>query len=297
MLALMKTYNNVQTTKPRRSTRTPSVRVAAGAPRRGPDMSSPAGRCEVRGREDRDPRRVEGLRSAPRRGPSAFGPVDLTVEPGAFVTFLGPSGCGKSTLLLMIAGLLPPSHGAIRIDGASVTEPRTDIGIMFKDNTLVPWRSVRRNIELQLELRGLDPRRYAERIVGLVRTVRLEGFENRPPYELSGGMQQRAAFCQALVHEPETLLLDEPLGKLDAMTRESIRRDLQALWMEKRPTVALVTHSIDEAIQLSTRVCVITPRPGRIHAIIDIDLPWPRTVDEDLPGLRRLFGRDPRHLS
>jgi NitT/TauT family transport system ATP-binding protein len=209
----------------------------------------------------------------------AFGPVDLTVEPGAFVTFLGPSGCGKSTLLLMIAGLLPPSHGAIRIDGAAVTEPRTDIGIMFQDNTLVPWRSVRRNIELQLELRGLDPRRYAERIVGLVRTVRLEGFENRPPYELSGGMQQRAAFCQALVHEPETLLLDEPLGKLDAMTRESIRRDLQALWMEKRPTVALVTHSIDEAIQLSTRVCVITPRPGRIHTIIDIDLPWPRTID------------------
>jgi NitT/TauT family transport system ATP-binding protein len=207
----------------------------------------------------------------------AFGPVDLTVEPGSFVSFLGPSGCGKSTLLLMIAGLLPPSDGEIRIDGERVGSPRTDVGVMFQDNTLVPWRSVRRNIELQLELRGLDRERHRERVANLLQTVRLEGFEDRPPFELSGGMQQRAAFCQALVHEPETVLLDEPLGKLDAMTRESIRRDLQALWMEKRPTVALVTHSIDEAIQLSSRVCVITPRPGRIHTVIDIDLPWPRT--------------------
>ena len=208
----------------------------------------------------------------------AFGPVDLTIDPGSFVSFLGPSGCGKSTLLLMIAGLLPASEGEIRIDDTPVRAPRTDIGIMFQENTLVPWRSVRRNIELQLELRGLAPRRRGDRITGLLRTVGLEEFEDHPPYELSGGMQQRAAFCQALVHEPETLLLDEPLGKLDAMTRESIRRDLQTLWMETRPTVALVTHSIDEAIQLSSRVCVITPRPGRIHAVIDIDLPWPRTL-------------------
>ncbi len=209
----------------------------------------------------------------------AFGPVDLTVEPGAFVSFLGPSGCGKSTLLLMIAGLLPPTRGEIRIDAATVEGPRTDIGIMFQDNTLVPWRSVRRNIELQLEMRGLEPARFRDRVASLVRAVRLEEFEDRAPYELSGGMQQRAAFCQALVHEPDTLLLDEPLGKLDAMTREAIRRDLQALWMAKRPTVALVTHSIDEAIQLSSQVCVITPRPGRIHTVIDIDLPFPRTIE------------------
>jgi NitT/TauT family transport system ATP-binding protein len=213
------------------------------------------------------------------RSVHAFGPVDLTVEPGSFVSFLGPSGCGKSTLLLVMAGLLTPSSGVIEIDGTPVSGPRTDIGIMFQDNTLVPWRSVRRNVELQLELRGLDPRRYRDRVAGLIRTVGLGEFENRPPYELSGGMQQRAAFCQALVHQPGTLLLDEPLGKLDAMTRESIRRDLQTLWMETRPTVALVTHSIDEAIQLSSRVCVITPRPGRIHAVMDIELPWPRTLD------------------
>ena len=164
MLALMRTYNNVQTTSGLGvlHEHLPSGVAAARRAWTEPQVR-PAGRCEVRSRrEDRDPRRVEGLRSVRlRKVPSAFGPVDLTVEPGAFVTFLGPSGCGKSTLLLMIAGLLPPSHGAIRIDGAAVAEPRTDIGIMFQDNTLVPWRSVRRNIELQLELRGLDPHRYA----------------------------------------------------------------------------------------------------------------------------------------
>jgi NitT/TauT family transport system ATP-binding protein len=208
----------------------------------------------------------------------AFGPMTLTIEPGSFVSLLGPSGCGKSTLLLMIAGLLEATSGAILIDDRTVAAPQTDIGIMFQDNTLVPWRSVRRNVELQLELRGLDRRSYDGRIAELLRTVGLEAFADRAPYELSGGMQQRAAFCQALIHEPDTVLLDEPLGKLDAMTREGIRRDLQALWMERRPTVALVTHSIEEAVQLSSRVCVITPRPGRVHSVIDIDLPFPRDL-------------------
>jgi NitT/TauT family transport system ATP-binding protein len=209
----------------------------------------------------------------------AFGPADLDIKPGEFVALLGPSGCGKSTLLLMMAGLLDPSEGRIVINGEPVTEPRTDIGIMFQDNTLVPWRSVRGNIDLQLELRNRNPRTYDRRIEDLIRVVHLEGFEDRPPYELSGGMQQRAAFCQALVHEPDTLLLDEPLGKLDSMTREAIRRDLQSLWMGSRPTVVLVTHSIDEAVQLSSRVCIITPRPGRIDRVIDIDLPWPRDLE------------------
>ena len=208
----------------------------------------------------------------------ALGPTDLSVAAGEFVALLGPSGCGKSTLLLMIAGLMELTEGDIRVSGELVDAPRTDIGIMFQDSTLVPWRSVRGNIELQLELRGLDPQDYAERIQDLVTSVHLEGFEERRPYELSGGMQQRAAFCQAMVHEPETVLLDEPLGKLDAMTREILRRDLQALWMQKRPTVVFVTHSIEEAVQLSNRVCVITPRPGRIERILDIDLPWPRDL-------------------
>ncbi len=208
----------------------------------------------------------------------ALGPTDLSVAAGEFVALLGPSGCGKSTLLLMIAGLMELTEGDIRVSGELVDAPRTDIGIMFQDSTLVPWRSVRGNIELQLELRGLDPQDYAKRIQDLMTSVHLEGFEERRPYELSGGMQQRAAFCQAMVHEPETVLLDEPLGKLDAMTREILRRDLQALWMQKRPTVVFVTHSIEEAVQLSNRVCVITPRPGRIERVLDIDLPWPRDL-------------------
>ncbi len=208
----------------------------------------------------------------------ALGPADLSVAAGEFVSLLGPSGCGKSTLLLMIAGLLELTEGDIRVNGELVDAPRTDIGIMFQDNTLVPWRTVRGNIELQLELRGLEPQHYGERIRDLVTSVHLEGFEERRPYELSGGMQQRAAFCQAMVHEPDTVLLDEPLGKLDALTRELIRADLQALWMQNRPTIVFVTHSIEEAVQLSNRVCVITPRPGRIERILDIDLPWPRDL-------------------
>jgi NitT/TauT family transport system ATP-binding protein len=209
----------------------------------------------------------------------AFGPADLHIGSGEFVSLVGPSGCGKSTLMLIMAGLLAPSSGEVRVAGRPVAGPRTDIGIMFQDNTLVPWRTVWGNVALQLELRGLDVAASADRIRALLASVRLAGFEKRYPYELSGGMQQRAAFCQAMVHDPDTLLLDEPLGKLDAMTRESIRTDLQALWLRKRPTVVFVTHSIEEAVQLSSRVCVITPRPGRIERVIDIDLPYPRDLD------------------
>ena len=209
----------------------------------------------------------------------AFGPVDLDIEAGQFVSFLGPSGCGKSTLVLMIAGLLDLTAGEITLNGKPVTAPQTDIGIMFQDNTLVPWRTVRANIELQLELRGLSVTQHAERITNLLRSVHLEDFAERYPHELSGGMQQRAAFCQAMVHDPKIMLLDEPLGKLDAMTRERIRTDLQQLWMQQRPTVTFVTHSIEEAVQLSTQVAVITPRPGRIDRVIPIDLPFPRDLD------------------
>ena len=227
----------------------------------------------------------------------AFGPSDLSIAPGEFVSLLGPSGCGKSTLMLMIAGLLERSAGEIFFNDVLVDRPRTDVGVMFQENTLVPWRHVRGNIELQLELRGMSKTRYAERIDDLLRTVHLEEFQFRHPYELSGGMQQRAAFCQTLVHAPETLLLDEPLGKLDAMTRESIRRDLQALWMRSRPTVVFVTHSIEEAVQLSSKVCLITPRPGRVDHVLDIDLPWPRDLavkrsekfNEYLGGIQEIF--------
>ena len=225
---------------------------------------------------------IRGLTKVFGAGPGAvhaFGPADLHIGRGEFVSLLGPSGCGKSTLMLIIAGLLPPSRGEVLVDDAPVTGPLTDIGIMFQDNTLVPWRTVWGNVALQLELRGLDARAHAERIGALLASVRLDGFADRHPYELSGGMQQRAAFCQAMVHDPDTLLLDEPLGKLDAMTREAIRTDLQTLWMSKRPTVIFVTHSIEEAVQLSSKVCVVTPRPGRIERVIDIDLPYPRDLD------------------
>lgn len=209
----------------------------------------------------------------------ALGPVDLSIEEGEFISLLGPSGCGKSTLMLMTAGLLEVTEGKVVIGGAEVDRPQTDVGVMFQDNTLVPWRTVRGNIELQLEMRGMSPNEYKDRVDQLLASVHMEDFADRHPYELSGGMQQRAAFCQAMVHEPKTMLLDEPLGKLDAMTRERIRSDLQNLWMQKRPTVIFVTHSIEEAIQLSTRVAVITPRPGLIERIIDIDLPFPRDFD------------------
>jgi NitT/TauT family transport system ATP-binding protein len=209
----------------------------------------------------------------------AVGPIDITIQAGEFVALLGPSGCGKSTLMLMMAGLLPSSEGEVRFDGRTVDRPQTEIGIMFQDNTLVPWRNVWDNVALQLELRGLDPAKAADRIRSLLASVQLGGFESRMPYELSGGMQQRAAFCQAMVHEPNTLLFDEPLGKLDAMTREAIRRDLQALWIAARPTVVFVTHSIEEAVQLSSRVCVVTPRPGRIDHEFTIDLPYPRDLE------------------
>ncbi len=206
----------------------------------------------------------------------AFGPVDMVVDNGEFVSLLGPSGCGKSTLMLMTAGLLGVTEGTVRVGGKTVKGPLTDIGIMFQDNTLVPWRTVRGNIELQLEMRGIPIASKAAEIDAILASVHLEDFAHRHPYELSGGMQQRAAFCQAMIHAPKTMLLDEPLGKLDAMTRERIRSDLQSLWMEQRPTVLFVTHSIEEAIQLSSKVAVITPRPGRIERVIDIDLPYPR---------------------
>jgi NitT/TauT family transport system ATP-binding protein len=224
---------------------------------------------------------LQGVKKVYGKGGSAvnaFGPVDLDIAESDFISFLGPSGCGKSTLMLMIAGLLEPTEGHIRLNGTEVRRPQTDIGIMFQDNTLVPWRTVRGNVALQLEMRGLSVKERAEQILDLLRSVHLEEFADRYPHELSGGMQQRAAFCQAMIHNPKIVLLDEPLGKLDAMTREHIRSDLQALWMRMRPTVVFVTHSIEEAVQLSSKVAVVTPRPGRIETVIPIDLPFPRDL-------------------
>ena len=215
-----------------------------------------------------------------RTGPvHAVGPVDFSVENGEFVSIVGPSGCGKSTMLLMVAGLIDISEGKISIKGKDVVSPQTDIGIVFQTPVLVDWRDVLGNVLLQIEMRKLKTEDYAERAKELLISVGLENFIHHYPYELSGGMQQRTAFCRALIHDPSLVLMDEPLGALDAMTREQLRVDLEYLWLRTKKTVLFVTHSIAESIQLSDRVIVMTPRPGLIETIIDIDLPRPRTID------------------
>lgn len=208
----------------------------------------------------------------------ALGPIDLDVFDGEFISIVGPSGCGKSTLLLLVAGLLDYEEGEIFLENALVNEPQTDIGIVFQTPVLADWRSVLGNVLLQIEMRGLKSKDYEDQAKQLLIAVGLSEFEGHYPFELSGGMQQRTAFCRALIHDPSLILMDEPLGALDAMTREQLRIDLEQLWLQTRKTVLFVTHSIPESVQLSDRVVVFTPRPGLIHSIVDIDLPRPRTM-------------------
>lgn len=208
----------------------------------------------------------------------ALGPVDLSVKDGEFISIVGPSGCGKSTLLLMISGLLDYNAGEISIRNMRVNSPQTDIGIVFQTPVLVDWRDVLGNVLLQIEMRGLKKDDYIERAKNLLASVGLNDFQKQYPFELSGGMQQRTAFCRALIHDPPLVLMDEPLGALDAMTREQLRVDLEKLWLQTRKTVVFVTHSIPESVQLSDRVVIFTPRPGLIHSVIDIDLPRPRSM-------------------
>jgi NitT/TauT family transport system ATP-binding protein len=215
-----------------------------------------------------------------KAGPvNALGPIDLEIGSGRFVSLVGPSGCGKSTLLLMLAGLLDITAGKIDVAGRPVQGPLTDIGIVFQGNVLVDWRDALGNVLLQIEMRGQRRKDYEERARTLLASVGLQEFAHRYPYELSGGMQQRTAFCRALIHDPPLILMDEPLGALDAMTREQLRGDLEKLWMDTRKTVIFVTHSIDEAVQLSDEVIVISPRPGTIVRRVTVDLPRPRTLE------------------
>ena len=209
----------------------------------------------------------------------ACGEIDLDIRKSEFVAIVGPSGCGKTTILKMIAGLQPYTSGSISIDGRRVEGPHTDLGIVFQDAILLDWRSVLENVMLQADIRKLD--RAATEIVArhLLELTGLKGFEHHKPFELSGGMRQRASICRALVHDPPLLLMDEPFGALDALTREQISMDIQRVWMEKRKTALFITHSIPEAVLLADRVVVMSPRPGRIVEIIDIDLPRPRKLD------------------
>jgi NitT/TauT family transport system ATP-binding protein len=202
--------------------------------------------------------------------------IDLSVSAGEFVTIVGPSGCGKSTLLKLVAGLVKPTTGAVRLMGTPVSGPRREIGYVFQRAALLDWRGAKRNILLQAEMRHLDKALAERRAVKLIELTGLTGFENALPHELSGGMQQRVALCRALLHEPPVLLMDEPFGALDALTREQLNGELNRIWRETGTTTLLVTHSIDEAVFLGTRVVVLSPRPGRVVAMLDVDLPRDR---------------------
>lgn len=206
----------------------------------------------------------------------ALDTVDLVIPEGEFLSVLGPSGCGKSTLMRAVAGLVPPTTGTIKIAGGIVIKPHPDVGIVFQKATLLPWRSVVDNIVLQLEMRGKAIDGHRGRLKELIELTGLAGFEKALPHQLSGGMQQRVALCRALIHDPKILLMDEPFGALDAMTRETMNLELQRVWLESRKTVMFITHSISEAVFLSDRIVVMSKRPGRVATMIDVDLPRPR---------------------
>jgi NitT/TauT family transport system ATP-binding protein len=199
--------------------------------------------------------------------------VTLKVAPGDFVALVGPSGCGKSTLLKLVAGLIKPTSGAIELLGRNVDAPQKQIGFVFQRSALLEWRGARKNILLQAEMRGMDKKEAARRTDELIEMVGLEGFEKALPHELSGGMQQRVSLCRALLHKPPVLLMDEPFGALDALTREQMNVELNRIWRETGTAVLFVTHSIAEAIYLSQRVEVMSPRPGRILRSLSIELP------------------------
>jgi NitT/TauT family transport system ATP-binding protein len=205
--------------------------------------------------------------------------IGLEIEPREFVSLIGPSGCGKSTLLRIIGDLIKPSTGEVIVNGKTAHQARLDrdYGIVFQDAVLYDWRTVARNISLPLELAGWDRGRRDARVNEMLDLVELTGFEKRHPWELSGGMQQRVSIARALSFSPALLLMDEPFGALDEMTRERLNTELLRIWQETQSTIVFVTHSIAEAVFLSTRVVVMSPRPGRITEIIPIDLPQPRT--------------------
>jgi NitT/TauT family transport system ATP-binding protein len=241
-------------------------------PRRRPDGNRSAARASIS-------ISARGVSKTFRRGPSevrALDEIDIEVGTGEFVSIVGPSGCGKSTLLRIVAGISKPSSGQVVTNGKAVDRPATDIGIVFQNPVLLAWRNILDNVLIQMELRGESPDKYRDRAKSLLDAVGLGDFLDRYPRELSGGMRQRAAIIRALIHEPPVLLMDEPFGALDALTREQMRVDLELLWMRTQKTVLFVTHGIDEAVLLADRVIVMSPRPGKIEQIVDVDIPRPR---------------------
>ncbi|MFI6094554.1 ABC transporter ATP-binding protein [Lentzea sp. NPDC051213] len=208
----------------------------------------------------------------------ALAGIDLDVGEHEFVAVIGRSGCGKSTLLRLIAGLLTPAGGLIEVAGTAVTRPRRDVSVMFQRPALLPWRSVLSNVLLPIEIFGLGDHR--DRAHELLELVGLKGFEKRLPHELSGGMQQRVSLCRSLIQSPRVMLMDEPFSALDALTREELSLELQRVQLEVPRSVVFVTHSIEEAVLLADRIVVLSPRPGRIHRIVDVGLPRPRAFGQ-----------------
>jgi NitT/TauT family transport system ATP-binding protein len=214
-----------------------------------------------------------------RGGTTALQGIDLAIEEREFVSLIGPSGCGKSTLLRIVGDLIQPTSGSVVVNGKSARQARIDrdYGIVFQDPVLYDWRTVAKNIALPLELARWDRRRRAERVRAMLELVELQGFESHHPWQLSGGMQQRVSIARALSFDPALLLMDEPFGALDEMTRERLNMELLRIWEASGSTIVFVTHSIAEAVFLSTRVVVMSARPGRISDVVPIDLPQPRT--------------------
>lgn len=205
--------------------------------------------------------------------------VELAVNEGQFAAIVGPSGCGKSTLLRILGGLLIPSEGAVYLNGSRLAAPRREVGFVFQKANLMPWRTALRNVSLPLEVAGAAPEQIELRARQMVSLVGLEGFEQLYPRQLSGGMVQRVAIARALVSDPDVLLLDEPFGSLDALSREQMNLELLRIWQARRVTAVMVTHDLQEAVFLADRVLVMSPRPGRIRAEVLVDLPRPRTLD------------------
>ena len=225
---------------------------------------------------------LAGVAKTYRRGERethAIEQFDLAIHEGEFLTIVGPSGCGKSTLLRIVAGLHLASAGDVRVDGRIVDRPQTNLGIVFQSPVLLDWRTALENVLVQVELRGLDPRAYKDRALRMLEQVGLKDFADRYPFELSGGMRQRVAIARALIHDAPLLLMDEPFGALDALTREQMRLDLEALWLATRKTVLFITHSIEEAVLLADRVVVMSPRPGKIECVMDVALSRPRGLE------------------
>lgn len=206
--------------------------------------------------------------------------VNLQIAEGEFVALVGPSGCGKTTLLKILAGLVDDFAGTVTLNDVAVTRPSAEVGFVFQEPTLLPWRTILQNILLPVELMHLDKKHYRDRALMLMETVGLKGFENKLPNELSGGMRQRAGICRALIRDPKVLLMDEPFGALDAMTRELLNSELQNIWIKSQKTVLFVTHSIPEAVFLADKVVVMSARPGHIEEIVDVKLDRPRELQE-----------------